>query len=114
MSENGNIKLKNALSSFSNSVSDKMSLARESTAKLGLLDKFFSKYITNWLFKKKLIEETEKDGINDEISEIMRTVKVEIDSSESAKSILGIVLPALFEYINKNKDNEESEKELEQ
>lgn len=105
MSKNENPKLKRALKSFSNSVSDKINLATKST-KLGLIDKSISKYIANWLAKKKLIEETEKAGINEEISDILKTVKEEIDSSESAKSIISIILPAIFEYINKDKDNE--------
>lgn len=108
MPENGNNKLKNALSSFSNSISDKIELATKTTTKLGTMDKVFSKYITNWLAKKRFIEDSEKDGINNEIKDIFRTIKAEVDTSESAKSILGVILPAIFEYINKNENTEES------
>jgi len=107
MSENENAKLKKALTSFSKSVSDKFAIAKEKKVKLGVVDKVLSKHITNWLFKKKIIEKDEKEGINDEISGIIKTIKEEIDESESAKSIFESFLPVIFEFFDKYKDKEE-------
>lgn len=109
MSENGNAKLKKALRSFSKSVSDKVTLAKKAEVKLGGIDKIISKQITNWLFKKKIIEESEKEGINNEVSGIMKIVKAEIDESESAKSIFESFLPAIFEIFESSKGEEEGD-----
>lgn len=105
--ENENNRLKKALTSFSNSVSEKFAIAKKSEVKLGAIDKILSKYITNWLFKKKVIEKDEKEGINSEISGIIMTIKEEIDESESAKSIFESFLPVIFEFFEKFKDKNE-------
>lgn len=104
MSGNENNKLSKALSSFSKSVSDKIAIARKPEVKLGAIDKILSKHITNWLFKKEIIEKDEKDGINSEISGIIKTIKEEIDESESAKSIFESFLPVIFEFFERSSD----------
>ena len=110
MTENQDTKLKKALSSFSKSVSDKFDIAKktEKEVKLGGIDKIISKQITNWLFKKKVISENEKEGINSEVSGILKIIKGEIDESASAKSIFESFLPVIFEFFEK-KDKEEEE-----
>jgi len=105
--ENENNKLKKALTSFSQSVSDKFAIAKKSEVRLGAIDKLLSKHITNWLFKKEVIKEDEKEGINSEISGIITTIKEEIDESESAKSIFESFLPVIFEFFERSKNKEE-------
>lgn len=105
--ENENNKLKKALTSFSKSVSDKFAIAKKSETRLGIIDKALSKHITNWLFKKEVIKEDEKEGITKEISGIIKTIKEEVDESESAKSIFESFLPVIFEFFERSSDKKE-------
>ncbi|UPO70974.1 hypothetical protein QKV40_gp20 [Varidnaviria sp.] len=107
--ENENAKLKKALTSFSNSVSDKFTIAKQTEVKLGAIDKIISKQITNWLFKKEIIAENEKEGINSEVSGIIKIIKGEIDESESAKSIFESFLPVVFEFFERSSKDKEEE-----